>query len=176
MLAVVSELLLLVMPLYLQTVIDQVLTRGDHLLLHTLALGFVVIAVFQLVASVLRQLTFQFLSQATVFSLASRVLRHLLRLPVSWFRARRTGDIQQRLRSLAGIQAFVTESLPALVLDCVFLLIVVVLMVAYSPVLALLVACYSRRVPALANVDISRHAGTDEQSCARRCCDPIALA
>ena len=139
-LAVMSELLLLVMPLYLQTVIDQVLTRGDYLLLHTLALGFVVIAVFQLVASVLRQLTFQYLSQATVFSLASRVLRHLLRLPVSWFRARRTGDIQQRLRSLAGIQAFMTESLPALVLDCVFLLIVVVLMVVYSPVLALLVA------------------------------------
>jgi ATP-binding cassette subfamily B protein RaxB len=135
----VSELLLLVMPLYLQTVIDQVLTRGDDLLLHTLALGFVVIAVFQLVASVLRQLTFQFLSQVTVFSLASRVLRHLLRLPVSWFRARRTGDIQQRLRSLAGIQAFMTESLPALVLDCVFLLIVVVLMVVYSPALALVV-------------------------------------
>ena len=138
-LAVVSELLLLVMPIYLQTVIDQVLTRGDYLLLHTLALGFVVIAAFQLVASVLRQLSFQFLSQATVFSLASRVLRHLLRLPVSWFRARRTGDIQQRLRSLAGIQAFVTESLPALVLDCVFLLIVVFLMVVYSPVLALVV-------------------------------------
>ena len=136
-LAVVSELLLLVMPLYLQTVIDQVLTRGDHLLLHTLALGFAVIAVFQIVASVLRQLTFQFLSQATVFGLASRVLRHLLRLPVSWFRARRTGDIQQRLRSLVGIQAFMTESLPALVLDCVFLVIVVVLMVVYSPTLAL---------------------------------------
>ena len=138
-LAVVSELLLLVMPFYLQTVIDQVLTRGDHLLLHTLALGFVVIAAFQLVASVLRQLTFQFLSQATVFSLASRMLRHLLRLPVSWFRARRTGDIQQRLRSLAGIQAFMTESLPALVLDCVFLVIVVVLMVVYSPLLACIV-------------------------------------
>ncbi len=138
-LAVVSELLLLAMPFYLQTVIDQVLTRGDHLLLHTLALGFVVIAVFQLVASVLRQLTFQLLSQATVFSLASRVLQHLLRLPISWFRARRTGDIQQRLRSLAGIQTFVTESLPALLLDCVFLVIVVVLMVAYSPALALVV-------------------------------------
>lgn len=138
-LAVVSELLLLVMPFYLQTVIDQVLTRGDHLLLPALALGFVVIAVFQLVASVLRQLTFQFLSQVTVFSLASRVLRHLLRLPVSWFRARRTGDIQQRLRSLAGIQSFMTESLPALVLDCVFLVIVVVLMVAYSPALAFVV-------------------------------------
>lgn len=139
LLAVVSELLLLVMPLYLQTVIDQVLMRGDHLLLHTLALGFAVVAVFQLIASVLRQLTFQFLSQATVFSLSSRVLRHLLRLPASWFRARRTGDIQQRMRSLAGIQAFVTESAPALVLDCIFLLIVVVLIVAYAPMLALIV-------------------------------------
>jgi ATP-binding cassette subfamily B protein RaxB len=140
LLAVVSELLLLAMPLYLQTVIDQVLMRGDFLLLHALALGFAVVAAFQLLASVLRQLTFQFLSQATVFSLTSRVLRHLLRLPVSWFRARQTGDIQQRMRSLAGVQAFVTEAAPALVLDCIFLAIVVVLMITYAPLLTLLVA------------------------------------
>lgn len=140
LLAVISELLLLAMPFYLQTVIDQVLMRGDDLLLNTLVTGFAVLVVFQLVASGMRQLTFQFLSQATVFSLSSRVLRHLLHLPVAWFRARRLGDIQQRMQSLAGIQAFVSQSAPALLLDCVFLVIVTILMVAYAPSLTLLVA------------------------------------
>jgi ATP-binding cassette subfamily B protein RaxB len=135
LLALVSELLLLATPFYLQTVIDQVLMRGDHALLHTLALGFALLAVFQLAASVLRQLTFQFLSQSTMFSLSSRVLRHLMHLPVSWFRARRTGDVQHRMQSLAGVQAFVTQSAPALLIDCVFLLIVVVLMFFYAPAL-----------------------------------------
>jgi len=138
-LAVVSELLLLAMPFYLQTVIDQVLIRGDQLLLNTLVLGFAMLTVFQLSASALRQLTFQMLSQSTAFSLSSRVLRHLLHLPVSWFRMSRTGDIQQRMQSLARIQAFVTQSAPALVLDTVFLLIVVTLMVAYTPMLAFIV-------------------------------------
>ena len=139
-LAVVSELLLLATPFYLQTVIDQVLMRGDQLLLNALVLGFSVLAVFQLLASAMRKLTFQFLSQSTAFSLSSRVLRHLLHLPVSWFRARRTGDIQQRMQSLASIQAFVTQSAPALVLDSVFLLIVVTLMLAYAPLLTFVVA------------------------------------
>ncbi len=140
LLAILSELLLLAMPFYLQTVIDQVLMRGDHLLLNTLVVGFVALAVFQLLASGTRQLTFQFLSQATVFSLSSRVLRHLMCLPVAWFRARRLGDIQQRLASLARIQSFVTEAVPALILDGIFLAIVTILMVAYAPMLTALVA------------------------------------
>ncbi len=139
-LAVISELLLLTSPFYLQTVIDQVLMRGDSLLLNTLVLGFSILTVFQLLASAMRQLTFQFVSQATAFSLSSRVLHHLLRLPVSWFRSRKTGDIQQRMQSLGKIQAFITRSAPALLLDCVFLLIVVMLMLAYAPSLTFVVA------------------------------------
>lgn len=139
-LAVVSELLLLATPFYLQTVIDQVLMRGDQLLLNALVLGFAMLTIFQLGASALRQLTFQMLSQSTAFSLSSRVLRHLLHLPVSWFRMSRTGDIQQRMQSLARIQSFVTQSAPALVIDCIFLIIVVTLMIAYAPTLAFIVA------------------------------------
>lgn len=137
--AIISELLLLLTPFYLQTVIDQVLTRGDHLLLHTLVIGFAMLTVFQLAASAMRRLTFQFLSHVTVFSLASRVIRHLLHLPVTWFRERTTGDIQQRMQSLTGIQAFVTQALPSLVLDSIFLLIVVVMMTAYAPLLSMIV-------------------------------------
>lgn len=135
--AFLSELMLLAMPLYLQTVIDQVLIRGDQPLLNTLVMAFGLLLAFQLLASAMRQLTTQFLSQATVFRLASRVLRHLLHLPVAWFRARRLGDIQQRMQSLATIQAFITQSAPTLAVDTVFLVIVSGLMFAYAPALTL---------------------------------------
>ncbi len=145
--ALLSEVLLLVTPFYMQIVIDQVLGQGDAELLTTLVLGFGLLSVFQLVASMLRQLTFQFLAQTTVFSLSTRVLRHLLHLPVSWFRARNLGDIQQRMQSLAGIQSFITQSAPALFLDTVFLLFVSGLMAVYEPTLFALVvfvaACYA---------------------------------
>jgi len=138
--ALVSEFLLLAMPFYLQTVIDQVLMRGDYLLLNTLVLAFGLLAAFQVLAGAMRKLTFQFLSQATVFSLLSRVMRHLLRLPVSYFRARGLGDIQQRMQSLARVQEFVTQSAPAMALDAFFLVLVSAMMFAYQPVLALIVA------------------------------------
>lgn len=137
--ALFSELLLLAAPFYLQIVIDQVLLRGDHGLLGALAAGFAMLAVFQVVAGTMRQLTTQFVSQTTVFSLSSRVLRHLLHLPASWFRGRSLGDMQQRVQSLGTIQAFVTEAAPALVLDAFFLVLVSVLMFAYAPSLTLLV-------------------------------------
>jgi ATP-binding cassette subfamily B protein RaxB len=140
LLALLAELLLLVMPIYLQTVIDQVLMRGDHQMLSTLVLGFGILVVFQLLTGAMRQLTFQFLSQTTVFNLSSRVLRHLIHLPVAYFRSRRLGDIQQRMQSLTQIQTFVTRSAPALVLDALFLILVTVLMFAYAPRLTLLVA------------------------------------
>ena len=44
---------------------------GDHLLLSTLVLAFGLLAAFQIFAGAMRQLTFQFLSQTTVFSLLS---------------------------------------------------------------------------------------------------------
>jgi len=138
--ALVSESLLLAMPFYLQTVIDQVLMRGDYLLLNTLVVAFGSLAAFQVLAGAMRQLTFQFLSQATVFSLLSRVMRHLLRLPVSYFRARGLGDIQQRMQSLARVQEFVTQSAPAMALDAFFLVLVSAMMFAYQPLLALVVA------------------------------------
>lgn len=141
--ALVSEALLLVSPLYLQTVIDQVLLRGDQRLLGTLALGFGMLALFQVVAAAMRQLLSQFLSQTTVFSLSSRVMRHLLRLPVSYFRLRRLGDVQQRLASLAKVQAFITESAPALVIDTVFLCFVSLLLFSFDASLAALVLAMS---------------------------------
>lgn len=137
--ALLSEALLLAAPFYLQIVIDQVLLRGDRRVLDALLLGFSILAVFQLLAGTMRQLLTQLLSQSTAFSLASRVMRHLLQLPVAYFRARRLGDVQQRMQALAKIQVFITESAPALLIDTVFTIFVCCLMFAYDSTLAAIV-------------------------------------
>jgi ATP-binding cassette subfamily B protein RaxB len=106
-LALICEMLVLVSPFYLQVVIDQVLGKGDHLLLNTLAVGFGVLLLFQVVANTMRQLTFQYLSQITVFDLTARVLHKLLRLPLTYFRSRDLGDVQHRVQSLRRVQNFI---------------------------------------------------------------------
>lgn len=137
-LALICEMLVLASPFYLQAVIDQVLGKGDVLLLNTLAIGFSVLLVFQIVANTMRQLTFQYLSQVSVFDLSARVLHKLLRLPLTYFRSRDLGDIQHRVQSLRAVQNFIVQSVPALVLDALFVVLIIGLLVIYEPGLTVL--------------------------------------
>ena len=137
-LALICEILVLASPFYLQVVIDQVLGKGDYLLLNTLALGFAVLLLFQLVANTMRQLTFQYLSQVSVFDITARVLHKLLLLPLTYFRSRDLGDVQHRVQSLRQVQDFIVHSAPALLLDLLFIVLITVLMVAYELKLTIL--------------------------------------
>jgi len=138
-LSLVCELLVLASPFYLQAVIDQVLGDGDASLLSVLVLGFSALLVFQVVASTMRQLTFQYLSQVSVFDISARLLHKLLRLPLSYFRSRDLGDIQHRVRSLARVQAFIVHSAPALLLDAIFITLITGLLTVYDPGLTVLI-------------------------------------
>lgn len=132
-LALVCEMLVLASPFYLQVVIDQVLGKGDYLLLNALAVGFAGLLVFQVISNTMRQLTFQYLSQVSVFDLTARVLHKLLRLPLDYFRSRDLGDVQHRIQSLRRVQDFIVYSAPALVLDVLFIVLITGLMAMYEP-------------------------------------------
>ncbi len=138
LLALICEVLLLATPFYLQIIIDQVLAKGDSLLLNTLAIAFSVLLLIHILANIMRQLTFSYLGHVTVFDLTTRVLHRLLKLPIRFFRTRELGDIQHRIQSLGRIQSFIVHSAPALVLDSLFVTLIVVLMLLYAPKLTLL--------------------------------------
>lgn len=133
LLALICEMLVLASPFYLQVVIDQVLGKGDYLLLNALAVGFGGLLVFQVIANTMRQLTFQYLSQVSVFDLTARVLHKLLRLPLDYFRSRDLGDVQHRIQSLRRLQDFIVYSAPALMLDVLFIVLITGLMAMYEP-------------------------------------------
>ncbi|NNF41103.1 MAG: hypothetical protein HKN64_06970, partial [Woeseiaceae bacterium] len=137
-LALICEALLLASPFYLQVVIDQVVGKGDLSLLNMLAGGFTVLMLLQVAANVMRQLTFQYVSQVSVFDTTARVLHRLLRLPLSYFRDRDLGDIQHRIQSLRRVQNFIVNSAPALIVDLLFIVLITSLMVLYDPRLTLL--------------------------------------
>ncbi|MBT8092340.1 MAG: peptidase domain-containing ABC transporter [Gammaproteobacteria bacterium] len=138
LLALVCEALLLASPFYLQVVIDQVLGRGDQSLLDTLAIGFGALLLFQVAANVMRQLTFQFLSQVTVFDISARVLHQLLQRSLNWFRSRDLGDVQHRVQSLRRVQEFIVHSAPVLIIDLLFSLLITGLMSIYDAALTAL--------------------------------------
>lgn len=137
-LALICEMLVLASPFYLQVVIDQVLGKGDALLLNTIAVGFGALLLFQVFANTMRQLTFQYLSQVSVFDMTARILNRLLRLPLSYFRVRDLGDVQHRVQSLRRVQNFIVHSAPALLLDLLFTVLIVGLMTLYERRLTML--------------------------------------
>lgn len=138
LLALICEVLLLATPFYLQIVIDQILAKSDRYLLNTVAAAFSILLIIHVLANVMRQLTFHYLGHVAVFDITTRVLHRLLKLPIRYFRCRELGDIQHRIQSLGRIQVFVVQSVPALVLDSLFIILISGLMMLYDARLTLL--------------------------------------
>ena len=170
LLALVCELLLLTGPFYLQIVIDEVLARGDRALLNVVALAFVVLLLFQLLANAMRQLTFLFLGHVTSFDMTTRVLHRLFRLPIRFFRSRELGEIQHRVQSLRLIQNFIVQGAPTLVLDLVFVVLISGVLIMYESGLtlaifvALMLWCVWRATIFLRSLQLSNDIAQAESS------------
>ncbi|HNP62713.1 MAG TPA: peptidase domain-containing ABC transporter [Woeseiaceae bacterium] len=170
LLALICELLLLTSPFYLQIVIDEVLARGDRVLLNVVAIAFAVLMLLQLLANTMRQLTFLFLGHVTSFDITARVLHRLFRLPIRFFRSRELGDIQHRIQSLHFIQSFIVQGIPALLLDAIFVVMICSLLVLYEARLTLLMLfalvlwCVWRAIILLQSLRLSNDIAQSESS------------
>ncbi len=139
LLSLALQLFGLLAPLYMQTVVDSVVVSGDIDLLTALALGFALLAVITATTSALRSLSILVLSNQLTIQVASRLLHHLLRLPLGFFERRHMGDIVSRFQSLDYVRNQMTVGLVEAVVDGVMALAVLVMMFLYSPLLSWIV-------------------------------------
>jgi len=133
------QLLALVTPLFFQVVVDKVLVHRGLTTLDVLAVGLLLVAVFEVVLSGLRTFLFAHTTNRVDVQLGARVFQHLLGLPLAYFRARRVGDSVARVRELENIRQFITGTSLTLLIDIVFTVVFVAVLVLYSPALAALV-------------------------------------
>lgn len=133
------QLLALVTPLFFQVVIDKVLVHKGLTTLDVLAIGLLVISLFQVVLTGLRTYLFSHTTQRIDVGLGSRLFNHLLALPISYFGARRVGDTVARVRELENIRNFLTGSALTLIIDLFFTLVFLAVMYYYSPLLTYIV-------------------------------------
>ena len=134
-LAVFAELALLASPFFLQLLVDEVLVKGDTPLLWALGLGFGGLLIFQMLSTLLRGLTLQYLGQSISFDINSRLVSRMLNLTSDFFANRQLGDIQHRVQSLRAIQQFLTTGGVSIFTDTVFILLIILIMALYSGVL-----------------------------------------
>ena len=135
----VLQLLALVSPLFFQVVMDKVLVHRGMTTLDVLVTGLVVVLVFESLLSALRAYVLSHTTSRIDVELGARLFRHLLRLPLPYFQARRTGDSVARVRELENIRAFLTGNALTVLLDLFFSVVFLAVMLLYSLPLTLVV-------------------------------------
>ncbi len=133
------QLFALVTPLFFQVVIDKVLVHRGLTTLDVLAVGLLVVSLFEVVLTGLRNYVFAHTSNRIDVTLGAALFQHLIRLPLAYFGARRVGDTVARVRELESIRNFMTGSALTLVIDLLFTVVFIAVMTLYSPVLTAIV-------------------------------------
>ena len=145
------NLLGLAAPLFFQNVIDKVLVHNTLATLQVLALGFVIVSVWEVLFGWLRTRLYSETSQKLDIELGARLFRHLLDLPLAYFEGRRVGDTVTRVRQLETIREFLTNASLTVLVDPAFTIVFLVMMWIYSPPLFWIVAA---TIPAYAAVSL----------------------
>lgn len=138
-LSLVLEVFAILMPMLSQWVIDDVIVSHDTPLLAVLAGSLCLLALMSLLTRLMRGWIVLGASLSWKFRSSTQVFRHLIRLPLSYFDKRHTGDVMSRFASVDTIQDTLTRELVEAVLDGVVSLATLGLMFAYSPKLAAIV-------------------------------------
>lgn len=133
--SLVIQIVGLVSPLIFQVVIDKVLVHRSLTTLEVMSLALLLVALFETAITGLRQYLFAHTTNRVDVELGSRLFRHLLSLPMSYFAARRVGDTIARVRELETIREFLTSNSITLVLDLLFTVVFLAVMYLYSAIL-----------------------------------------
>ncbi|QBY03092.1 peptidase domain-containing ABC transporter [Thalassotalea sp. HSM 43] len=138
-LSVMLQLFAIATPYYLQLVIDDVVVNGDSDLLMILALGFALLALFELVSKALRSFVILHCSNVLNLQMASQLCHHLLRLPLAFFQRRHMGDIVSRFGSMDSVRQLLSNGLVEAIVDGLMVIVVLVMMCLYSVKLTMIV-------------------------------------
>ncbi|MDZ8235971.1 MAG: peptidase domain-containing ABC transporter [Nostoc sp. ChiQUE01a] len=102
-------LLSLASPLMMQLLTDDVLVRGDTQLLTTVAIGVIAMNLIQSTIGLVQSHLIGHFGQRLQYGLILEYGRKLLRLPLSYFEARRSGEVVSRIADVHTINNLVSQ-------------------------------------------------------------------
>lgn len=131
-LSLMVQVTALVIPFFIQLVIDEGVNQGDASLLTMLLIGFGFVYGLQAVTRMLRSWVTLCLGESLTFQLGGNIVRHLLRLPMGYFERRHVGDILSRIGSIQPIQSLLTRGLVDSFIDSTLLVATLLVMLMIS--------------------------------------------
>ncbi len=131
-LSIVIEAINLLMPIGTQLVMDHALPAGDRGLLTLICAGLMFFILLRAATGMIRAWSSLVMGTLINVQWQSGLLRHLLRLPLSYFEKRKLGDIQSRFISLDTLRITFTTSAVGAIMDGIMVIGVLVMMVLYG--------------------------------------------
>ncbi len=123
-------------PIFTQNIVDHVLTHNNVSMLNLMFAGMLLVVVFQALVGTLRQYLIVHVSLHIDLRMLVSFYKHLLALPLGYFKARRIGDFISRFGENQKIRDFMTHTALTLVLDAVLVVLYLTLMFYYNPRMA----------------------------------------
>ena len=127
-----GSIISLILPFLTQSVIDTGIGTGDLHFVVVLLVAQVVLVLGQTANELIRSWLMLHMTTRVSISLISDFLAKLMRLPISFFDSRMTGDIMQRIGDHSRIQTFLTGSLLSIVMAAVTFVVYSAVMGGYD--------------------------------------------
>jgi ATP-binding cassette subfamily C protein len=125
-------LLSLASPFLIQILTDDVLVRRDRQLLTTVAIGVIAINLFSSFCQLVQSKLIAHFAQRLKLELVLEFGRQILRLPLSYYETRRSGEVVSRLQDIQEINQLISQTAIALPSQVFIGLISLGLMLFYS--------------------------------------------
>lgn len=133
------QIIALITPLIFQVVIDKVLTNRSLSTLDVMVMALLGVSFFEVVLGAMRHYLLSHTTNRVDVELGSKLFKHLLHLPLSYFESRRSGDTVARVRELDNARNFLTGQALTSWLDLLFAAVYIAVMFYYSVTLTLVV-------------------------------------
>lgn len=152
--ALLMTLLGISTSLFVQHLVDSVLTEADSGLLNALGIGMLVIVLFRTLFGVLRGYLLAHMGRRIDLALTSEYMSHVVRLPMRFFETRRIGEIISRSNDTQKIREAISGTAITIVLDGLMLVISGTILWCYDARLAAVTTAF---VPVLLLAVLSHH-------------------
>ena len=129
----------LVMPLFVQHTIDNVIPSQDVTKLVQVGILFTAVSLFLIYSTTLRSHLTLFIGTEIGTNLFTKTFKHLLTLPLDYFKKRQPADIQTRFESIEQIRFLLSSKVVEALIDGVMSLVIFVILFIYSPTLTFIV-------------------------------------
>ncbi|MFS0519411.1 NHLP family bacteriocin export ABC transporter peptidase/permease/ATPase subunit [Nostoc sp. UIC 10607] len=133
----------LVIPVFSQLFVDDILVEGRQLWLRPLLVGMAIAAILQGSLTLLRLRYLRRLKIKLAVGMSSRFLWHILRLPVSFYAQRFAGEISNRTTLNDQVADVLAGRLATTIIDTFMVFFYALVMVQYDWVLTLIVVSFA---------------------------------